>query len=118
MKKMTNREFYNAVIEANVNEELTAFATAALEKMDTRLATRKNTPTKAQTENAALAQELASMMEAGTTYTAAMVAEMLGVNQSKATSVLKVLGTSMEIEVTEVKQTGKRPVKGYTIVSN
>ena len=31
---MTNREFYNAVIEANVNDELTAFAQDAIAKLD------------------------------------------------------------------------------------
>ena len=33
---MTNREFFNAIINANVNDELTAHATAELEKLDKR----------------------------------------------------------------------------------
>ena len=31
---MTNREFLNAIVEANVNDELTAFALAEIEKLD------------------------------------------------------------------------------------
>ena len=42
---MTNREFFNAIINANVNEELTAHATAELEKLDKRNA--QNEPIKA-----------------------------------------------------------------------
>ena len=31
---MTNREFFEAVINANINDELTAFATTSIEKLD------------------------------------------------------------------------------------
>ena len=115
---MTNREFYNAVIEANVNDELTAFATTALEQMDSRLATRRSTESKAQKENTLLAENLFNVMEAGTTYTAAMLGEMLEVSTAKATNVAKTLLAQGKVEVSEVKQSGKRPVKGYTIISN
>jgi predicted HTH transcriptional regulator len=118
VKNMTNREFYNAVIEANVSNELTAFATAALEQMDSRLATRRSTESKAQKENANLAEALLGMMEAGTTYTASSLGEMLEVSTAKATNVVKILVAQNRVEVSEVKQSGKRPVKGYTIISN
>lgn len=49
---MTQREFLTAVVEANVNAELTAYATAAIVKMDEKNANRK--PTKKQLENEAV----------------------------------------------------------------
>lgn len=43
---MTNREFFNAIINANVNDELTAHATAELAKLDKRNAQRSSKPSK------------------------------------------------------------------------
>lgn len=48
---MTNREFFNAIISANVNDELTKHATAELEKLDKRNAQRSSKPSKIQLEN-------------------------------------------------------------------
>ena len=48
---MTNREFFNAIISANVSDELTAHATAELEKLDKRNAQRRSKPSKIQLEN-------------------------------------------------------------------
>lgn len=44
---MTNREFFNAIINANVSDELTAHATAELEKLDKRNTHLENEPIKA-----------------------------------------------------------------------
>ena len=48
---MTNREFFNAIINANVSDELTAHATAELEKLDKRNAKRSSKPNKTQLAN-------------------------------------------------------------------
>lgn len=48
---MTNREFFSAIIKANVNDELTKHATAELEKLDARNAKRSSKPSKTQLEN-------------------------------------------------------------------
>ena len=50
-KIMTNREFFNAIINANVSDELTAHATAELEKLDARNKARSSKPSKIQLEN-------------------------------------------------------------------
>ena len=50
-KIMTNREFFNAIISANVSDELTAHATAELEKLDARNKARSSKPSKTQLEN-------------------------------------------------------------------
>ena len=48
---MANREFFNAIINANVSDELTAHATAELEKLDARNKARSSKPSKIQLEN-------------------------------------------------------------------
>lgn len=49
---MTIREFYNEVINANVNDELTAKATELLAALDARNEKRKGTETKEKKETA------------------------------------------------------------------
>ena len=59
---MTNREFYTAVIASVDNDELKAFATEAIEKLDARNAKRASTPSKTQKENAPLIEKIASLL--------------------------------------------------------
>ena len=89
---MTKREFLEAVKNSG-NVELANYAAEELVKMDEASAKRKEKPTKAQLENAELAEALYTAM--GTqTYTATEIAA-LGVegiaSTPKATAVLKVL---------------------------
>ena len=90
---MTKREFLNSIINGTVNDETAAFAAHELEVMANAQAKRKDKPTKAQLENAELANALYEVM--GTqVYTAAEIAGLgvEGINStSKATAVLKVL---------------------------
>ena len=48
---MTNREFFNAIINANVSDELTAHATDELEKLDKRNAQRSSKPSAQNTQH-------------------------------------------------------------------
>ena len=43
---MKTREFYQAVIDANISEELNAFAAAGIEKLDHALSLRKDSAAK------------------------------------------------------------------------
>ena len=47
---MTNREFYTAIVNSDLNDEMKAFATEAIEKLDARNAKRANTLSKTQKE--------------------------------------------------------------------
>ena len=48
---MTNREFYKAVIEAKISDELTAHAEKEIGKLDARNEKRSTTMNKTQKEN-------------------------------------------------------------------
>lgn len=113
---MTNKEFYTNVINANLTEEMTAFAEAAIAKMEASAEKKRSTPSKAALENEELAAALAEKMEAGKTYTAAELAELGELaNSSKATAVAKVLVAKELATVEEIKGP-KGKCKGYTLV--
>lgn len=59
---MTNREFFNAIISANVNDELTQHATAELAKLDARNKARSSKPSKLQLENEPLKAQLLEIL--------------------------------------------------------
>lgn len=114
---MTNREFYNAVMNAEtVSDEIRDHAAALLEKMDAKNASRSSKPTKAQKENEALLPIVREAL-AGKTEptTASMLHEMLpDFTTSKCTALLKALVSKGELEMTKVKVKGKGEQNGYT----
>ena len=101
--KMTKREFLNSIINGTLNDETAAFAAHELEVMANAQAKRKDKPTKAQLENAELANALFEAMDART-YTATEIVG-LGVegigSTPKATAVLKVLVADGRVKVGE-----------------
>ena len=74
---MTNREFYTAVANGTINEEIVAHATSAIEKMDAALANRKNKPNKKALENAPIIESILGVLTTEP-MTAAAVAEAVG----------------------------------------
>lgn len=106
---MTNKEFYNAVISAEINEEVTAKAQALLQKMTETNSAR----TKKKAEENAPLVEAAKAYLAGKVepVLASEIAAELGVNTSKAT----VLAKAIEgIQIVEVKLKGRK-VNGYLL---
>ena len=62
---MTNREFFNAVIKANVNADLTAHATAEIAKLDKKNAKRKATEGQVKEENKPIAEAIVKALADG-----------------------------------------------------
>ena len=114
---MTNREFFNAVINTeNVAEDIKAYAEAAIAKMDATNEARKNKPSKAAIENAPLLEQIYNEVLTNEAQIASAVAEAIGVSVQKANSLLRTLVAEGKAEVTEVKVPKKGTVKGYTKV--
>lgn len=115
---MTQREFFTAVAEANVSEEITAYANAQVTKLDERNKAKKNETSARQSANKELAEKILTRMENGVTYTAA---EIVGfgvdgvVSTQKATPLMKILAENGQVTITDVAIKGKGKVKGYTI---
>ena len=114
---MTNREFFNAVINANVNDEVTAHATAELEKLDARNAKRSSQLTKTQIENEPIKEHLLEIL-AVQPMTASQIHEVNpDLSTQKISSLCRQLVDAGKLVVQEVKIPKKGKQKQYTIVN-
>ena len=115
---MKIRDFYNAIIANETNtEEVREHAQNELAKMDAANEKRRNTPSKAAQANTVLCKELLAKLQPNTVYTSAQVGELMEVNTSKGSVLLRdlVKANSM-VEVEPVKgKSGK--VKAYMLVA-
>ena len=111
---MTNREFYNAIVNGTIGEAEVEFAKAAIQKLNDRNEARKAKLTDKQVENLALRKAIAEKTEAGVQYTAAALAELVGATQAKVGYQARVLTENGYFEKGEVKVKGKGKVNGYT----
>lgn len=113
---MTMKEFMNAVVKANISAELTAYATAEIEKIDNKNKTRKTKQTATQKANAELLTKIIAGMTAGQVVTAGEIASKFGVSTQKASAILQSGVKSGNLISTEVKIKGKGKVIGYSAV--
>lgn len=109
---MTNREFYNAVINANVSEEITSHAQDALVALDNRNEKRRNTLTKEQKANEEIKAEILKGISLNF-HTAKEIAEGLELSTQKVSALCRQLVESGALISKEVKVKGKSAVKAY-----
>lgn len=115
---MTNREFYEAIINANVNEDLTTFAQSALERLDHTNELRKAATAKKALEKEAtrapIREAIANMITAEP-KTATMLINEAGVElkPQAVPSLLKGLIEAGVIAKADVKVPGKGKQVGY-----
>ena len=114
MDKYTNRNFYEDVIKAEISDEVTAFATAALAKMDAANEKRRNTPTKAQKENEPILEAITAELSAEL-KTASDIAAVVEISVQKASSLLRMLVANGVVVAEDVKVPKKGTVKGYKL---
>ena len=111
---MTQREFYIAIINANISDELTDYAKGAITKLDERNAKKSSTITPKQKENFELMSQIyehVAQFEKG--RTASEVAEAMGITTSKASALLRKLWDNGEMTREEIKVKGKGKVQCY-----
>ena len=119
---MTNREFYTTIINANISEEVTAMAQAAIDKMDATNEKRRNTPSKAQKENQPLIDTIVTTILTHEPKTASDVAVELGaalgedIKVQKASALLRAIVADGKATVTDVKVAKKGTQKAYSLV--
>ena len=115
-EKMTKREFLNAVVNGEINEEVKTFAEEELEKLDAANAKRREQSSKKREENQPLLDRIYNEILGDETKTASEVAEVIETSVQKATSLLKTLVDEGKAESTEIKVPKKGKCKGYTKV--
>lgn len=113
---MTNRQALNAIITAEVSEELTEWATKELAKMDKENARRASKPTKAQIENGPILKAMEEILVgADEGLLASQLGEQLGITTQKASALARQLVANEVAVATEVSVKGKGKQKSYTI---
>ena len=106
---MTNREFYTAVVNGTITEEVIEKAQSEIEKLDVRNAKRAEKPSKTQLANEPIIKAIAEVLTTEP-MRASEIAEKCGITTQKASALVKkVEGVS----VTDVKVKGKGTQKGY-----
>lgn len=113
---MTNREFFNAIISANVAEEVKAFAKDEIAKLDKKNEKRRNTPNKTQVANEPLKAKILELLASGKKV-ASEIATALEVSTQKASSLCLQLVKEGAIVSSDVKVKGKGSVKGYALAA-
>jgi hypothetical protein len=114
---MTQREFFNAVINANISADITAFAQERVAHLDTVNSNRKAKGTPTQRENAETMAKILDGVEYGVQYTASALAEMFGLSTAKASALAQKFVANGNATVADVKVKGKGKVKGYTFTA-
>ena len=112
---MTYREFYTAIVNGEMSEELTTFAQNAIVKLDERNAKRAAAPKKPNAENVALMGRIAEFMADGGTHLAKEIGEALEISTAKASGLCGQMVKNGTLTASEVKipKVGKRV--GYTL---
>ena len=113
---MTIRQFLEAVIEAKISDEMTAFALERISKLDEKNEKKKSASSAKKVENANTKTEMLEKMELGQNYRASEIGEMFGFSTQKASALLVQLEKEEKITATEVRIKGKGKVKAYTKV--
>ena len=115
---MTNREFYTAIINANVSEEITAYAVTAIEKLDATNEKRKAKAAEGVSKKAEENAPIKAAIRAALTneaQTAPAIAAIVGVSHNKVTALAKQLVAEGIAEQIDIKIPGKGPCKGYLL---
>ena len=115
MDTMTKREFYTAIKNGEIDEQVKLFASEELEKMDAVNEKRRNTLSKKAKENEPLLQQITDKILTEEPKTATDVAAILNVSVQKASGLLRRLVEDGKAVKVDVKIKGKGTQKGYTL---
>lgn len=112
---MTNREFYVAITEANLSEEITAHAVSLLEKLDASNAKRAEKVTEKKAENLARMADVVALLT-NEPQTASDLHDAIGESVQKTSYLLRLAVAEGKAAVTDIKVKGKSTQKGYTAI--
>lgn len=112
---MTNREFYTAIVNGEITEEVVKHAQEGIDKLDATAEKRRNSVSKKALENAPLVDKIVDEILTDKVQTASDVAAVLGVSVQKASALLRTAVADKRAVAADVKIKGKGVQKGYTL---
>ena len=87
---MANREFYNAIVNGTMNDEIKAFAEEAIRKIVERNVKRNSKPSKTSIENAPIKESIMEFISNRNEFCiAGAIAEALEISTSKASALCR-----------------------------
>lgn len=120
---MTQREFYEAIVNANVSEEITAFATKSIETLDKRNETRREKAAEKavakEAEKAPIREAILAVITAEPKTASTLIAEAgVEVKPQAIPSLLKPLIEEGVVFKADIKVKGKGTQRGYALTEN
>ena len=115
-KKMTAREFYNAVIGGKVGEAELAYAREAILKLDNKNAKRKAPNGEIKEENKPIAEAILSALANGS-MTSPDLAKSIGQNTQKTNGVAGEMVKLGMLDKFKVKVKGKGELTAYALAT-
>ena len=117
-EKMTIRMFLENVVNAEISEEMTAFAKERIAKLDEKNTKKRTSPTKKQSENDEIKAEILATMKNGIEYKASEIGAIFGISTQKASALLVQLEKTGIVQATEKREKGKGKVKVYAYTTD
>lgn len=111
---MTNREFYTAIVNGTLTEDVIAKAHEEIEKLDARNAKRASKPSKKSLENAPIKDSIAEFLADGS-HLASEIAKGLDLSVSKVSALCRQMVGDGVLTVEDVKVKGKGTQKSYSL---
>ena len=121
---MTNRDFYNAIINADLTavfedemaESVKEHAKAALGKLDATNEKRRNSTSKKEEENLPIMEQIVNEVLSFEPMTASDIGAVLGISHNKATPIVKMAVARGLVGVKDIKVPKKGMQKGYFLL--
>ena len=112
---MTNREFFERVIETVEDAEIIEFAKTSIKKLDERNAKRKEQTSKKAKENEPIKKSIIDYLNSKELITCSEIAKAIDISTQKCSALCRQLVDSEVLTVTDVKVKSKGKQKAYTI---
>ena len=114
---MTNREFFNAIVNGELNDEVIEKAKAEIVKLDERNAKRASKPSKKSIENEPIKASIREFLGDGS-HLASEIASGLDLSVSKVSALCRQMVGDGLLTVEDVKVKGKGMQKSYSIAQS
>lgn len=112
---MTNREFYAAILTADVADDIKNFATEAIAKLDAQNEKRSSKPSKTASANEPIKASIVEFLTPNKVAVASDIAVALDISTQKASALCRQLVESGVLSVKDTKVPKKGTLKAYSL---
>ena len=113
----TMRDFLNAVVSAEISDEVTEYALNQIAKLDSKNEKKRTTLSTNQKNNEEIKDKILNEMETEKIYVASELAILYELSTQKISALMKQLVTEEKVEIIDNYKTPKGKVKGYRKIS-